>query len=502
MTVRFRLMLVTVLALVATMSVWGWIQLRTLENLLFEQQGKRLSGVAETIGTYYQHFPTGQGLSALDTALKEHIQSDVRLARIDLFSLGKGSIEYIAGASRVHYEWPDSLVASAVMKMKPEMNRLSTDGGPALGLLYPFVSDGDVLTIVGVIAFSRANWEILSRAQYLMVFSTGGLLMAILLVLGLSYGWLIGRPLRLIIRAIDAFQSGRYVHRIPLDRRGDEWGQVSDHFNRMAEEVERVLAGNRDLNRHLEQRVQEATSRVIELQMQVNQLQQLIALGYLTATLAHDLGTPLHSIAGMTKLLLERKDWPADAVRKLELILHQTERLNNVIRNVRRATRLPEAHFEALTVSDILQESLPLVEPLISKAGIRLDLQIEPSLPVIYVDRYRFQTVLLNLLQNSVEAMPAGGHILISAQKHEAEQSVVLAVSDDGKGIPPELIGKVCEPFFSTHAEEGMRGLGLAIVQDIVKIHGGSMKIDSRLSGGTTVTLSLPVGHQNPENGD
>jgi len=492
MTVRARLMLATVLALIITMSIWGWIQLRTLENLLFEQQGKRLSGVAETIATYYQYFPTLQGLSALDSALKEHVQSDVRLARIDLFSLGKGSIEYVAGASRVHYEWPDSLVATAATKMKPEMVQLSTDGGPALGLLYPFLADNDVLTIVGVIAFSRANWEILSRAQYLMVFSTGGLLLAILLVLGLSYGWIIGRPFRIIIRTIDAFQSGQYVKRIPFGRRRDEWGQLSDHFNRMADEVERVLARNQELNRQLEQKVQEATSKVIDLQMQVNQLQQLIALGYLTATLAHDLGTPLHSIAGMTKLLLERKDWPADATRKLELILQQTQRLHSVIQNVRRATRLPEAHFEALTVPDILQESLPLIEPLISKAGIHLDLQIEPSLPVIYVDRYRFQTALLNLIQNSVEAMPAGGRILISAQKDEAGQSIALAVGDSGRGIPPELIEKVCQPFFSTHTDEGMRGLGLAIVQDIVKIHNGRVKIDSPLGGGTTVTLFFP----------
>ena len=104
MTVRTRLMILTVLGLVVTMAVWGWVQIRAIDQILVEQQGKRLSSVAETVSTYYQHFPTGHGLSALDTSLKEQVQSDVRLARIDIFTVVNYDIdyiEYIAGASRV-----------------------------------------------------------------------------------------------------------------------------------------------------------------------------------------------------------------------------------------------------------------------------------------------------------------------------------------------------------------------------------------------------------------
>ena len=117
----------------------------------------------------------------------------------------------------------------------------------------------------------------------------------------------------------------------------------------MAQEIEQVLARNQELTRSLEDRVQEATRRVVQLQKQVNQLQQLTAMGYLTATLAHDLGTPLHSIAGLANLLLETGDGPPDEARKLELIVQQTQRLNTVIQNVRRATRPPEPHFEAVS---------------------------------------------------------------------------------------------------------------------------------------------------------
>ncbi|MEK7242994.1 MAG: HAMP domain-containing protein, partial [Thermodesulfobacteriota bacterium] len=269
MTVRTRLMILTVLGLVVTMAVWGWVQIRALDQILVEQQGKRLSSVAETVSTYYIHFPTGQGLSTLDTALKEQIQTDIRLARIDIFTVVNYDIdyiEYIAGASRVRYEWPESLVSSVAASRKPQYVRLQMDEGPAVGLLHPVISEKTKNTqfVVGVINFSRANVEILSRAQRLLVISTVWLLVIILLVLAASYRWLIARPLSVIIRTIDAFQTGQYVKRIPIVRR-DEWGHLAEHFNSMADEIEQVLMRNQELTRSLEDRVREATRKAVEL---------------------------------------------------------------------------------------------------------------------------------------------------------------------------------------------------------------------------------------------
>ncbi|MGZ6292012.1 MAG: ATP-binding protein [Syntrophales bacterium] len=492
MTVRTRLIVLTVLGLAVTMIIWGWIQLSVLNVILIEQQVKRLYDLAETVSTYYQHFPTGKGLSALDDALEDHIKSDDRLARIDLFSIVNGEVEYIVGAGRVPYEWSENIIGAAMEKSKTQRVELNTDGGPALGLLYPFLSERDTQVFVGVIVFSQTRFEILARAKRLLLFSTMGLLLAILLVLALSYRWLIGRPLGVIIDTIDEFRAGKYIKRIPIARL-DEWGHLADHFNVMAEEIERVLARNQELQRHLEERVQEATHNVVQLQQQVNQLQQLTALGHLTATLAHDLGTPLHSIAGLAKLLLERDAWPPDVGRKLELIVQQTQRLNTVIQNVRHATRLPEPHFEAVSVPDLLNETLPLVEPLMQKSGIQLSVDMDEDIPILFVDRYRVQTAMFNLIQNALEAMSEGGKISITAKAVPQNNAVAITVHDNGPGIPPELLARVCEPFFSTHTDEGLRGLGLAIVQDIVKIHGGKIEMQSSSDEGTHIVLYFPI---------
>jgi signal transduction histidine kinase len=261
----------------------------------------------------------------------------------------------------------------------------------------------------------------------------------------------------------------------------------------MADEIERVLASNEELSRRQEDKIRDATQRLGELQMQVSQLQRVSAMGFLAANLAHDLGTPLHSIAGMANLLLERQGLPQEDRRKLELIVQQAERLSEVIRNVRRATRLPEPRPESMTAGQLFEETLPLVEPLLRNFGIRLKTDIAWDCPTFFADRHRIQTALLNLMQNAIEAIKGDGEISVAAGPSQDHASIVISIGDTGVGISAEVLTRVCEPFFSTHGDDPLRGLGLAIVQDVVKIHGGRMEIESEAGKGTSVKLYFPV---------
>jgi len=497
MTIRLRLIIVTVLGLVVTMAFWGWMQIRALEGILVEQQERRLASVAETVSSYYSHFPTGVGLSTLDATLKEQIQTDLRLARIDIFTIVNYDIDYIeymAGAGRVRYEWPEELASLVAASRKPKYILIKTEDGPATGLLYPVISEKSHKTqfVVGVITFSRNYAEIIARAQRLFLISTVGLLLVILIFLAASYRLIIDRPLGVIIRTIDAFQSGRYLERIPSDRH-DEWGHLGEHFNSMAAEIEQVIAKNVELTGNLEDRVRKETQKAFELQKQVDSLQRLAAMGYLTATIAHDLGTPLHSIAGLASLLQERGNWPPDVDRKLGLIIQQTLRLQTVIRKAKLATRPPEAHFEAVDVGEIISETASLAEPLIIRAKTQIIIDCENDLPNINADRNRIQTALFNMIQNALEAMPDGGRIKVSAKTTTDRKELLICVADTGCGIPPEIIERICEPFFSTHEEDTFRGLGLSIVRDIVKLHGGRLEIRSVPGEGTEVDLYFPV---------
>jgi len=393
------------------------------------------------------------------------------------------------------YEWSEKVIAQAAAARKSRYVRLDADGGPAVGLLYPMPGQTkNHRVIIAVVTFTRANTEILARASRLLIVSSAGLIAVIMLLFGLSYGWIIDRPFKTLMDTIDESQKGGKIKLVDMARR-DEWGQLADHFNKMADDIQNAMARNLDLTRHLEDRVRQETLKVVSLQKQVDDLKRLTALGHLTANLAHDLGTPLHSIAGLAKLLLEKEGLPPDAVRKLQLIVEQTRRLDHVIQNVRRATRLPEPHFELLTLEDIFSETLPLIEPLMAKNLVNIDVRLDAKDQPFYADRHRLQTAILNIIQNSLDAMPGGGDIRIAAGPAE-KRFMKISISDTGRGIDPDVLNRVCEPFFSSHQEEGMRGLGLAIVQDIVKAHGGRLDIESRAQLGTTVHIYLRLPEQ------
>jgi len=127
------------------------------------------------------------------------------------------------------------------------------------------------------------------------------------------------------------------------------------------------------------------------------------------------------------------------------------------------------------------------------KNKVEMSVNIDDGIKPLYVDRYRIQTALMNIIQNALEAMPQGGRITISVQAVSADGLIAVTINDSGTGMPPDMIEKACEPFFSTRRNEGLRGLGLAIVRDIVKTHGGKMEIQSSPGQGTSIVLFLPV---------
>jgi signal transduction histidine kinase len=498
MGIRNRIILLNVLSLGAGMVFWGMIQLERLGALLYRQQENSMTMVAETVSTYYQHFPTEEGLEALDRALEEQLNEDKGLARIDLLSLSNGIVDYLSGVGRIPFEWSFDLVSSILNGSRFMFFPLELDGDSAMGLVYSVQQgeqgvDSKARIYVCVIANTRSNDELLSNARTLLIYSSVGLLLFILAVLMFSFGWLIGSPLKEIMRIIDKFQAGEFGKRISINRK-DELGRLAGHFNAMADEIQRVMARNKELNMRQEERIKEATRRLGELQTQISQLQRFSAMGLLAANFAHDLGTPLHSIAGMAALMLERPTLAQDDRRKLEVIVGQAERLSGIIKDVRRATRMPEPRPEPTNAAPLFEETALLLEPLLRNYPVRLKINVAEGCPMLLVDRHRIQTAIMNLVQNSLEAMEGEGEIRLSAFPSEDPSIVVITVEDTGRGIPPDILDKVCEPFFSTHKGEVLRGLGLAIVKEVIKAHGGRMEMTSNPGEGTSVKLYLPSG--------
>ena len=154
-------------------------------------------------------------------------------------------------------------------------------------------------------------------------------------------------------------------------------------------------------------------------------------------------------------------------------------------------SRQREPKIESVNVNDIIEEILSLVETQALFQNIEIIKALNPNLPRIMGDKSQLQQVFINLTLNAAEAMEDGGKLIVNSSVSGG--SVKIEFTDSGSGIPPEHIEKIFEPFFTTKSEKDGTGLGLAVSHGIITKHKGTISFDSKINGGTTFTVKLPV---------
>lgn len=262
-----------------------------------------------------------------------------------------------------------------------------------------------------------------------------------------------------------------------------------------------------------------------ELQMRQKHLVQsekLASLGTLMAGIAHELNNPLSNISSSSQILAEELDNPDKEYQHelLQQIESQTDRARNIVRSLLDFSREKEFRRDTINLHEVVRETVRFVRGQMS-SDIALDLDIPDSL-TIYADKQRIQQAFLNLFNNAIDAMPAGGVLRISASsvspfetgmcdRSEAytflmnqdkcdpgEASAFLLIEDTGSGIPADVLPKIMDPFFSTKDVGKGSGLGLSIVHEIIDEHEGCIAVVSTLGKGTTFIIRLPAGEVKP----
>ncbi len=222
--------------------------------------------------------------------------------------------------------------------------------------------------------------------------------------------------------------------------------------------------------------------------------EKLNALTLLAAGVAHELGNPLNSLNIHLQLMeREAKHLPkekADRLREnLRVAREEIARLDSIITQFLRAVRPTKPDLQRASVNDVLAETLQLLEREIADRDILLEREFGEDLPKILLDRAQLKQAFYNVIRNALQAMRAGGILRIATSGVDAH--VTITFTDTGHGISPEQIGQVFQPYFTTKKKG--TGLGLMIVQRIVREHGGTIEIESDPGRGTTLRIRLPV---------
>ncbi|HMF89224.1 MAG TPA: ATP-binding protein [Candidatus Angelobacter sp.] len=225
------------------------------------------------------------------------------------------------------------------------------------------------------------------------------------------------------------------------------------------------------------------------LHRQLVRSEKLAAIGQLVAGVAHELNNPLTSIVGYSELLTD--EVPAPARDKLDKMIREAHRMRRIIENLLRFARQNTLEKKPTSLQPLLREVLALSEYHLSANNVEVKVSIDPGLPKVTVDEDQFKQILLNLLNNSVDAMDGARKKRIRIEAFLREDRVVMHFDDNGPGFADT--NRVFDPFFTTKPVGKGTGLGLSICYGIVKEHGGEILASNLEPHGARIVLELPV---------
>jgi two-component system NtrC family sensor kinase len=404
----------------------------------------------------------------------------------------------------------------------PELSSLSTTGNgvetpprPGIGSSHITHDNSDYWLIraditspqhsgfIETLVLRSAHHELvnsLHREYNLVLF---GALLASVGLLYMLFNYFFRRPVQEILQAMAETRRGSLLARAPV-RRDDELGAVARGFNQLMDviaarssEREDLLDQISDLNDELLKKVKIATSELraantdlLRTQQRLAYSERMAAIGQVTASLAHEIGTPLNAVAGHLQLLDRNHRDAPDTQRRLKIINDQLGIVVQTVRSLLERTHRRRITFELTDINSAVRELALLVGPMLESRNIHATITLAEYLPCVSADRDSLHQVFLNLVNNSCDAMPNGGELEIATRYLPQSQQVEIMFSDSGAGIALDVVEHLFEPMFTT--KQSGSGLGLVIARDIIAEHRGCIELVTG-SSGAVFLLVLPA---------
>ena len=488
-----------------------------------ENYSRRL--VIEAAGTVetdiIERDPTFKDPDKLDQLLDSIAGPDRSIFEIDVFKrVGKGSeVELVRSSGDESAVDFGPEIGSYLTLKGPQAELVDLNTGTKAWKVYlPIRTHKAGQPPIGLIRAycDLERWEVVWNNNFRRTVGIlPGVLLGEFILLWLILRMLISDPIEAMVLTMQRLEHGEAGARAPVHR-SDELGLIATRFNDMAsrlelagEERETLIHEIRGLNASLQDRIDAALS---ELQAKNDELaalvernallreelgvqERLAVAGQLTATFAHEVGTPLNLVTGHLQLLEAQKDLPDKSRERLGVIGAQIQRVGAIVRRLLDLTRRPQLHQQPEPFSALLSDLQQLWTPTLTAHGITVKAEA-PADCCLNVDHKQMEQLFINLMNNAVDAMPGGGTVQIKARPGEESTPDglwwELHFHDSGQGIPAELLGQVFRPMFTTKPEGKGTGLGLSICREIVRNHGGEIRIESAPGKGTCVVFTLP----------
>jgi signal transduction histidine kinase len=282
----------------------------------------------------------------------------------------------------------------------------------------------------------------------------------------------ITNPLKSLSKEMDLASTQNHFTPVP-SKREDELGILQRSFYRM---LERIRENEKE---------RERTQKNLFL------TEKMVAIGKLTAGMAHEINNPLGGILNCIYHFKKGIPSPERQREYLDLMEDGIKRIQKTVTNLLEYARNRNPERSPVQIAPLIEKALALLDYQIRKNRISIEQDISANLPAIQVDRDQMGQVLVNILLNAIQAMEQGGILTVNARN--IAEKLLITVSDTGGGIPDDVLPSVFDPFFTTKGEGKGTGLGLWISQGMIERHGGTIQVLSKEAKGTTVEIQLPM---------
>lgn len=235
-----------------------------------------------------------------------------------------------------------------------------------------------------------------------------------------------------------------------------------------------------------------AESERRELQLKLFQTEKLSTVGELTSGVAHEINNPLTAVIGLSDLMLE-EETDLEKKKDLQTIKEQSVRCSKIVQNLLHFARQHNPEIVPTDLNEVLEKTYSLISYNARSSSIKLEMDLQSQLPITLADPNHLQQVFLNIFNNAIHAVKNRPNPLLTIRSRYERGAIVIKISDNGYGIPAELLSRVFDPFFTTKPPGEGTGLGLSVSYGILKDHGGSIQVESEPDKGACFTIEIPV---------
>lgn len=309
----------------------------------------------------------------------------------------------------------------------------------------------------------------------------------------------IARPIQTLQAGVEAISRGTYGG--PLDiRTGDEFEELATAVHRMADKLNASHAEMESLNNDLTRRVEEKTTEVTRHMKQLHLSERLATLGKVASGIAHEINNPLGIMLNRIECIeaeASELELPEEMQRDLLAIRSQADRISRITKSMLALSHGSATTLKPIDLNCVLRSCVDIARERAATQGVRVESVFSPDVPVIMGDRDRLETVVLNLLNNAIDAVRGCGREgVVTVQsdrlRREGEEWAAITVTDNGPGIPEEILGRIFDPFFTTKDAGQGTGLGLFLSYGIVSDHRGRLEVANG-EVGAVATVIFPA---------